>query len=121
MQLSSLIAILAPIIATAQAGCYSGGDTWAPDQVQANTVLDGVCNSLSGKFSGKQTKYECKDATASVRKLEFWVTNVNGGERTVSHGDCVQRLGNEVNGCEHGGDTTTGDFDFRADPNSGRC
>ena len=113
MQLSTLFAILAPVISTAQAGCYSGDDTWAPDQVQANNALGDLCNSLSGSFSGGQSKYQCLDAGSANKKLEFWVTNTAGNSLSLNHDDCVLRLSNEINGCEHGGDTTTAGWDFR--------
>jgi hypothetical protein len=112
MQLSTLFTIFASAIAV-QAGCYSGGDTWAPDQVQANNLLDELCNGLSGDFAGGQTKYGCRDAGSANKKFEFWVQNTPSNSASLGHGDCVLRLSNEINGCQNGGDTTTAGWNFR--------
>ena len=112
MQLS-ILAIIAPLLATVHAGCYSGGETWAPDQVQANNALDGACNDLSGGFSGGQSKYKCINAGTANKKFEFWVTNTAGNSLSLNKGDCVLRLSNEINGCGNGGDSTTAGWNFR--------
>ncbi|KAH6890081.1 hypothetical protein BKA70DRAFT_1163295 [Coprinopsis sp. MPI-PUGE-AT-0042] len=121
MQFTTFFAVLATAITMVQAGCYSGGETWSPDQVQANNELNGLCNNLAGGFTGGQEKYACRNAGTPNKKLEFRVTNTAGNSLSLNHGDCVLRLGNEINGCSHGGDTTTAGWRFRADPNSGRC
>lgn len=113
MQPATLLAILASVIATAEAGCYGGGATWAPDQVQANNILGDVCNSASGNFGGGETKYQCRNAGTANKKLEFWVTNTVGNALWLGHGDCVLRLSNEINGCQHGGDSTISGWGFR--------
>jgi hypothetical protein len=113
MQFTALLAVLATAVTVAQAGCYSGGENWKPDQVQANNELDGMCKSLSGGFNGGQTKYACRNAGTPNKRLEFWVTNTAGNALHLNHGDCVLRLGNEINGCGHGGETTTAGWRFR--------
>lgn len=113
MQLTTLFFILAPVITTVRADCYSKGETWAPDQVQANNILGELCNGLSGDFDSKETKYGCRDAGSPNKKLEFWVKNTADNALNLGHGDCVLRLSNEINGCEKGGHQTTADWDFR--------
>lgn len=113
MQLSTLFAILAPAIATVQAGCYSGGDSWAPDQVQANNLLGELCNGLSGNFNGGETKYGCRNAGSANKKFEFWVKNTANSALYLGHDDCVLRLSNEINGCSNGGQSTTSGWNFK--------
>ncbi|KAH6890088.1 hypothetical protein BKA70DRAFT_1120812, partial [Coprinopsis sp. MPI-PUGE-AT-0042] len=69
---------LATAITMVQAGCYSGGESWSPDQVQANVELSGVCNNISGGFSSGQTKSACRNAGTPNKKLEFFITNTAG-------------------------------------------
>ncbi|KAH6890082.1 hypothetical protein BKA70DRAFT_1234884 [Coprinopsis sp. MPI-PUGE-AT-0042] len=121
MQFTTFFAVLVTTITMVQARCYSGGETWSPDQVQANLEVSGVCDNISGGFSSGQTKYACRNAGTPDKKLEFSITNTAGGSLSVSHDECVFRLSIEINGCSHGGDTTTAGWRFRADPNSGRC
>ncbi|KAH6884710.1 hypothetical protein BKA70DRAFT_1468346 [Coprinopsis sp. MPI-PUGE-AT-0042] len=121
MQFTTPFAVLATAITMVQAGCYSGGESWSPDQVQANVELSGVCNNISGGFSSGQTKSACRNAGTPNKKLEFFITNTAGGSLSVSHDECVFRLGNEVNGCSNGGESTISSLKFRSDPNSGRC
>jgi hypothetical protein len=113
MHFSTLVAVLASCIATAQADCYTSGDTWAPDQVQANGVLDDVCNNVSGNIGAGATNYACRNAGSPNKRFDFYVKNVADGDRSVSKEECVLRLSNEINGCQNGGITTTGDFEFR--------
>ncbi|KAJ4352692.1 hypothetical protein N0V95_004017 [Ascochyta clinopodiicola] len=95
MHPSTLFTILVSVVGTAQATCYRSGETWAPDQVQANNALSDVCNNLSNNFNGGQTKY------------------ASGNALYLNHGDCVLRLSNEINGCSRGGDTTIAGWNFR--------
>jgi hypothetical protein len=113
MHFSTLLAVLAPVIATVQATCYGSGDTWAPDQVQANAVLDDVCNSLSGDYSTGQTKYACRNANSPNKKFDFYIKKVQNGGGAISHADCVYRLSNEINGCSSGGVSTVNVHEFR--------
>jgi hypothetical protein len=113
MQLSTLLVILAPAIVTVQATCYKSGDTWAPDQVQANNDLNGICNDISGNFNAGQVKYACRNAGSANKKLEFWIKNKGAGSGSTSHDECVLRLSNEINGCRQGGDSDIGSFNYR--------
>jgi hypothetical protein len=113
MHFSTLLAVLAPVIATVQATCYTSGDTWAPDQVQANAVLDDVCNSLSGDYSTGQTKSACRNANSPNKTFNFYIKKVQNGGGAISHADCVYRLGNEINGCSRGGVSTINVHEFQ--------
>ena len=113
MQLFTLLVVLAPAIATVQATCYKSGDYWAPDQVQANNDLGGVCNEVSGDFTGNQVKYACRNAGSANKKHEYWVKNNGAGNAWASHDECILRLSNEINGCDRGGDSNAGSFNFR--------
>lgn len=73
MHPSALFAVHSSVIATAQAGCCSGGETRAPDQVQANNILSDVYNGTSRGFRGGETRYQCRNAGTANKKLEFWV------------------------------------------------
>ncbi|KAH6890092.1 hypothetical protein BKA70DRAFT_1540396 [Coprinopsis sp. MPI-PUGE-AT-0042] len=77
-------AVLATAITMVQAGCYSGGESWAPDQVQANNELNGLCDNLAGGFSGGQEKYACRNAGTANKRLEFWVKNTAGNSLSLT-------------------------------------
>jgi hypothetical protein len=115
MQFTALLAVLSTAITVVQAGCYSGGENWDRDRDQANSELHVMCIELSGGFNGGQTKYVCRDAVTPNKRLEFWVTNTAGNSLSLDLRDCVLRLGNEINGCGHGGETTTAGWKFRSD------
>ncbi len=76
-------------------------------------MLADVCNSASGNFGGGEVKYQCRNAGSGDTKFEFWVTNTAGEALSLTHGDCVYRLSNEVNGCRSGGDSTVAGWGFR--------
>ncbi|KAF2021245.1 hypothetical protein BU24DRAFT_416902 [Aaosphaeria arxii CBS 175.79] len=122
MQFTTFLAVMAPIIATVQAGCYSGGDSWGGDQGVANSVVDQICNGggVSGSFQGGQTKYACRQLSGS-KKGEFWVRWTGAGTLSLNDGDCRLRLKNEINGCSNGGESTVAGWFFRSDPNGGAC
>ena len=113
MQLTTLFALLAPIIATAQAKCYRSGENWAPDQVQANYLLGELCDSMYGNFDRKNVKYRCRNAGSANKKLEFCVENTANNALYLNRDDCVLRLSNEINGCGKGGESTIADWKFR--------
>jgi hypothetical protein len=114
MHLHTIIAVLAPGIITVQAGCYSGGPTWYPDQGTANEFVYSICKSrgISGFFNQGQTKYRCRQM-GSDKKFEFWVQWKGPGGLTLHNQDCNMRLKNEINGCGNGGESTIADWYFR--------
>lgn len=120
MHLSTLFAIIAPAFVTVQAGCYSDRPPkWdsVPDGINvANQLVDSICNSagVSGSFSSTgETKYHCLNTGWDRIKFEFWVEWKGQGGTELDDGECKQRLKNEINGCQGGGQTTTAEWHFR--------
>ncbi|KAF2793237.1 hypothetical protein K505DRAFT_244834 [Melanomma pulvis-pyrius CBS 109.77] len=114
MQLHTLLAIIAPAIATVQAGCFGSGPTWDPTKNTAVSVVDQICNSngVSGFFTSGQTKSRCVNIRDHVR-AQFEAQWTGGGSLSLNDGDCKLRLKNEINGCSHGGETITAQWRFK--------
>lgn len=114
MKLHTLLAILAPVLGTAQAGCYSGGESWGNEKGGATAAASAICYGgiIGGYFNEGQTKYYCSPL-AGNKKAEFWVRWGGRGGLTLNNDDCVLRLTNEIGGCEHGGESTVADWYFR--------
>ncbi|KAH7130115.1 hypothetical protein B0J11DRAFT_244329 [Dendryphion nanum] len=126
MSISTLITLLSIGVTTVSAGCYSRGDTW-PDKGTARWHAERACRgfdghggAFSGTFAPFETKRACVGLTSTI-KVNFDVQNKDSGTRELSDDECVLRLHNEINACEHGGESQIGDWWYRADPNNGLC
>jgi hypothetical protein len=119
MHLSTLFVMLAPAIATVQAGCYGYSEKngvverWNDSVEMAKGYADQACNSgIGGYFPEGQTKYRCYQLRDRL-KVEFWVRWEGRGGLTLADKDCKLRLKNEIGGCIYGGESTTAQWYFR--------
>jgi hypothetical protein len=114
MQLYTFLAIIAPVIVTVQAGCFSGGANWDPTKNAALDIVDRICNGggVSGGFGAGQTKNSCQNMRDNAR-AQFEVQWTGGGGQDLNDDECKTRLKNEINGCGHGGETVTGGWRYK--------
>ncbi|KEZ40059.1 hypothetical protein SAPIO_CDS9065 [Scedosporium apiospermum] len=121
MQLITLVAILAPVLGTVHAGCYSGGESWGSEKGKATSAAVQVCDTtVAGDFTGGQLKSACRQLT-DTKRVEFVVQWKGSGNAFISDDECVLRLTNEIGGCSNGGESDIGQWFFRSDPNAGTC
>ncbi|KAI6373103.1 hypothetical protein MCOR25_003502 [Pyricularia grisea] len=123
MHFSTIAATVIALLASpTQAECYTTGERWAEQRVDAYWVVQGMCTPqyVGGYFAPDQKKYQCIDL-ADGKKGEFEVQWRGQGSQVLSDGDCVAGLLNEVNGCDLGGESVHFGWFFRSDPNSGNC
>ncbi|KAI0198063.1 hypothetical protein F4808DRAFT_267377 [Astrocystis sublimbata] len=122
MQFSSLFLIAsATALNGVYAGCYSGGESWGAEKGLAEQAVDGLCTIFTGDgFTAGQTKAACAPLSGD-KKADFQVHWGGEGSQGLSYEECVLRLKNEINGCEHGGSTETNQWTFTSDPNAGTC
>ncbi|KAH8716905.1 hypothetical protein GQ44DRAFT_775850 [Phaeosphaeriaceae sp. PMI808] len=127
ISLSALVALLSISIDTVSAGCFSGGDTF-PDKGNARYHAERACRgydghggAFSGTFGGGERKWACVQLSSTI-KMDFSIQNLNNrAALDLGDDDCVLRLHNEINGCDHGGDSTISGWNFVVDPNNGNC
>jgi hypothetical protein len=118
MKLSTSLVILASVSGT-MAGCYSGGQTWIDDcnKNSLKGAITDLCNNgvLSGWFNSRgTTKTACANSRCNGIRGEFSVAWMGGGGgHTLAASDCISRLSDEVNGCDHGGESTISDWFFK--------
>jgi hypothetical protein len=98
------------------AGCYNGGELWA-SQPQAIAWVSDACTKNGGMFTGwyapGQAKRMCLKDIGN-RNCFFEVQNLNTATGfDLADSDCVMRLSNEINGCNHGGESTVAGWRFR--------
>ena len=118
MQFSTLVLVGgAAVIDRALAGCYTSGDSWDAERGYAEQAVGELCNSgtkggfTETSFTSGQTKAICR-SLKSGKKADFSIHWGGAGTIDLADFDCDLRLKNEINGCQHGGDSTTADWRF---------
>jgi hypothetical protein len=132
--------LILTVLATAQAStllprdCYDSQGSWpwrkGGNAQLASDTVDRICNNastsgtVSGTFTGKQTKAWCEpgnlysalDDVGSATYMMFsvqWTKDYAPPFGPLNDEDCKLRLKNEINGCGWGGKTTTADWTFK--------
>jgi len=114
MRLLALFPILVSTITKVQAICYTSGDEWGIDKIQANDALEEVCSHIADLGYGYgEVRYFCVNADSGEKKLEFWIRNAAKISHFLDKTVCVQSLGDEINGCSLGGASLWMPFGFR--------
>ncbi|KAK4188077.1 hypothetical protein QBC35DRAFT_550617 [Podospora australis] len=105
-------------------GCFSTGATWGSDQ---NTALNKAREICDGFFEGTWQKREshmrCFQLSAN-KHVKFTVGLMGpnaGATRYLGSDECYGGLISEIVKCSRGGETTYGNWRYRADPNDGQC
>ncbi|KAF2658847.1 hypothetical protein K491DRAFT_713100 [Lophiostoma macrostomum CBS 122681] len=104
---------------TAYAGCYSGGEDWGNKQVALNAADTACRNNFQGDFGGNSNRHVCINGNG--KKLEFTIYRLGGTNRALFWDECYDGLQKEINGCDHGGDSSYTNWRYVADPNAGSC
>jgi hypothetical protein len=117
MKLSTPLIILASVTGTI-AGCYSSSGTFIQDcdkNAFRGAVRDLCRGPLSGYFDSPGTNRTiCANSPCNNTIAHFTVGwEGRGGGHTLAAGDCELRLNNEINGCNHGGESIVADWFFR--------
>ncbi|VUC35638.1 unnamed protein product [Clonostachys rosea] len=123
MKPATFVSVIAAFAATANAGCYSGGEPWG-DKATALAAAEQACReSLTGTYGGSGTvnghRHRCINANNKALNFEIW--HVKGGDRNLALAECKDGIQKEVNGCNTGGDTTYTNWRYKGDPNAGNC
>ncbi|KAH8723849.1 hypothetical protein GQ44DRAFT_750667 [Phaeosphaeriaceae sp. PMI808] len=104
--------------------CFSSGANFGSDQNAALDAAQSACNGpLKGKYDKRETRVRCYNLSSNKHvKLTVGLTGPDAGStRTIGSNECVNGLTKEIVNCSKGGDTTYGNWRYRADPNEGRC
>lgn len=82
--------------------CYKEGQIWPPvSELYMN--IDSVCEDLSGRYYGNETKYACRGGDF-IRHVDFWIAN-SGRQRNLSMSECVDGFRGIWDYCHYGGRT----------------
>ncbi|KFY44721.1 hypothetical protein V494_01357 [Pseudogymnoascus sp. VKM F-4513 (FW-928)] len=104
--------------------CFGSGVTFGGDQNAALKAARTACNSpLKGKYHKGDNRARCYNLASNKHvKLAVGLVGKNAGStRTLGADECYNGLISEIMKCSHGGETTYGNWRYRADPNAGRC
>jgi hypothetical protein len=87
-------------------GCYSGGERWGGDLSNALQKAGDFCGRFAGHFKPGNAAYQCYNLSSN-KKADFTL-GLKGDvpERDIGVDECLDGLEKEINGCDHGGDTT---------------
>ncbi|KAF2108576.1 hypothetical protein BDV96DRAFT_605631 [Lophiotrema nucula] len=113
-------------VTLARRGCYNDEDaqTWGGNTDGVKHFVDQTCHEgpggVSGYFEFGQSKTACVEIRDGVQ-ANFKVAWYGVGPLTLNDDDCKLRLKNEISGCNAGGESSIGNWFFKADPNGGNC
>ncbi|KAI0390464.1 hypothetical protein F5Y17DRAFT_461726 [Xylariaceae sp. FL0594] len=119
--------VISTLLATAYAGCFGGGEAFQ-DKATSRWHVQRACEGYDGQqgvfqgwFGPGAAKTVCVQVTGT-QKIDMLVQNLNTGAGfDLGDADCTYRLQNEINGCDHGGQSDVSGWRFKVDPNSGIC
>ncbi|VUC21232.1 unnamed protein product [Clonostachys rosea] len=104
--------------------CFATGEKYGIEKGEAFAAARQACNGpLKGTYSKRETRVRCYNIGRNKQvKLTVGLTGKNAGStRTIGSDECYNGLSKEISNCEKGGDTTYGNWRYRADPNNGLC
>lgn len=104
--------------------CFKTGASFGNDQSAALSAAWTACNNdFSGRYNKRETRVKCYNLSSNKQvKLTVGLTGPNAGStRAIDERECYDGLSSEIFNCGKGGDTTYGNWRYRADPNEGRC
>ncbi|KAH8696989.1 hypothetical protein GQ44DRAFT_665948 [Phaeosphaeriaceae sp. PMI808] len=104
--------------------CFSTGENFGGDRQAALNAAKQACEGpLKGKYQKRETAVKCYNI-ADKKHVIFTIglSGPNAGStRTLGSDECYNGLASEINSCGKGGDTTYGNWRYRADVNANRC
>ncbi|KAF2814630.1 uncharacterized protein BDZ99DRAFT_434357 [Mytilinidion resinicola] len=117
---SSSLVTLVPLAATmVSAGCFGGGAKG--DHALALAQVDSVCAGFQGSFEKKQPRNACVFQAGENTSWYFSIRRDASEGGILTKSVCIAGLTKEVTGCDHGGQSKSGDWIFTSDPNDGMC
>ncbi|EFP84797.2 hypothetical protein PGTUg99_013082 [Puccinia graminis f. sp. tritici] len=118
----NVVLVLSLVISLVSAGCFTSGQTWGSslNKQKASAFLDEVCRELAGNYDASASRSSCKDGNDNIR-FNFNILHTSGGSRSISSEECINGLNKEITGCNQGGRTNDGNWEFTSDPNTGSC
>ncbi|KAL2206784.1 hypothetical protein CC79DRAFT_1349646 [Sarocladium strictum] len=104
--------------------CFHTGESFGSSREAALDAAEYACTSdLIGTYSKRETRVRCYGiGNGKSVKLTVGLTGKNApATRRIQFNECVDGLHKEIQNCGRGGDTTYGNWRYRADPNKGGC
>ncbi|KAH6884604.1 hypothetical protein B0T10DRAFT_493468 [Thelonectria olida] len=105
--------------------CFKTGENFGNQRDLAQDKARFACNKhFKGNWKKRETVVKCYDLGSSGKSvlLTVGLTGPNAGStRYLDPDECFSGLSSEILNCGKGGDTTYGNWRYRADPNSGGC
>lgn len=118
-QVSALCFALGPFVVGVSANCYTSGVLWEEDRDNAAYHAERACRGYDGQqgvfqgvFQPNERRHVCVELSGTIY-ADFVVQNLNLNQAfDIADDDCVQRLHNEIYGCDFGGITVNADWRF---------
>ncbi|KAI9170564.1 hypothetical protein HJFPF1_00032 [Paramyrothecium foliicola] len=102
-------------------GCYSGGENWGANLGYALSFATQACNdALQGDYNQGDQRSKCYNLDSN-KKVDFRLSKHSDGSRHIAPEECYDGMQKEINNCDHGGETSYGNWFYKADPNAGQC
>ncbi|KAK7433010.1 hypothetical protein QQZ08_000481 [Neonectria magnoliae] len=123
MKASLFLASLAAVLASAsptlhkRVGCYGGGNTWG-DRSNAEIQASRACDELDGDYAIGQRREACFGMFTG-QHVVFEIYRAANSFGQMSRDYCISSMTAVINECERGGIGSSGDWEFKADPNEG--
>ncbi|KAK0510302.1 hypothetical protein JMJ35_007696 [Cladonia borealis] len=99
--------------------CWKSGPEVSVSNISPSIAT--ICNYLQGNAYVKQeTRSQCVQDLAGVM-WDFSLTYIGSGDtRPITSAECQNGMNKQIQ-CQYGGETSYGNWKYRADPNFGSC
>ncbi|EEH47660.1 uncharacterized protein PADG_03744 [Paracoccidioides brasiliensis Pb18] len=106
----------------AKRNCFDGGARWGAGRPYAINFATRACNeALVGTYRPNDIRAKCYNLD-STKKVDFSLRLIsNNGNRNIGAAECYDGLRKEIEGCDRGGRTRYGNWEYTGDPNDGQC
>ncbi|KAI6082504.1 hypothetical protein F4821DRAFT_263810 [Hypoxylon rubiginosum] len=122
MQVTKFTITLLTAVSGVSAGCYTGGeDGHMGSGLLGQNDIDLACAYLAGDYSGhEEERYTCVRDSKGIR-WDFALKKISDGYRKAGKSECEDGMKKEALSCQYGGKTSYTNWEYKADPQSGRC
>ncbi|KAK4120938.1 hypothetical protein N657DRAFT_648292 [Parathielavia appendiculata] len=113
-----------PVNTLERRACFESGASFGSQENAALKAARTACNGpLKGTYQKRETRVKCYGIGGGKHvKLTVGLTGPNApSKKTIGADECYNGLISEIVSCSKGGDTTYGNWRYRADPNEGSC
>ncbi|KKZ64882.1 hypothetical protein EMCG_09259 [[Emmonsia] crescens] len=106
----------------AKRNCFGEGARWGAGRPYATNFATRACKeALVGTYRPGDIRAKCYNLD-STKKVDFSLKLIsNHGNRNIGAAECYDGLRKEIEGCDHGGRTAYGNWEYTGDPNEGQC